>query len=72
MSIIQIEDLLKNVTNRYEIVNLAFKRAKQLMVGSTPLINDIDGKKVSLIALEEIKKGKIILKMEDRREVRES
>lgn len=68
MNIIQVEDLLKNEINRYEVVNLAFKRAKQLMAGSTPLINDIDGKRANLIALEEIKKGKVIPKREDRRE----
>lgn len=61
MSIIQVEDLLKKVDNRYELVNLAAKRAKQLMDGATPLVKDIHGKKVSMVALEEIKEGKVIL-----------
>jgi DNA-directed RNA polymerase subunit omega len=60
MSLIQVEDLLKNVKNRYELVNLASKRAKQLMDGSTPLVEDIQREKVNILALEEIKEGMII------------
>jgi DNA-directed RNA polymerase subunit omega len=56
-----VEDLLKNVNNRYELVNLAAKRCKQLMDGATPLVKDIHGKKLNTIALEEIKGGKVIL-----------
>jgi len=65
MSIIPVEELLKNINNRYELVNLAVKRAKQLMAGATPLVNDIEGEKVNIIALEEIKRGKVVIRMED-------
>jgi len=66
MTIIPMEELLKNVDNRYELVNLAVKRSKQLIDGSAPLVNNIEGKKVNIIALEEIKEGKVIPKREEK------
>lgn len=60
MSLLQVEDLLKNVKNRYELVNLASKRTKQLMDGATPLVKDSPGKKLNVMALEEIKEGMVI------------
>lgn len=66
MTIIPLEDLLKNVTNRYELVKLAVKRSKQLIDGATPLVNNINGDKVNIIALKEIKEGKVIPKREER------
>lgn len=62
MYIIPLEDLLKNVDNRYELVSLAAKRCQQLMAGATPLINSTDNKRVNLIALEEIKAEKVLIK----------
>ncbi|MFH1563912.1 MAG: DNA-directed RNA polymerase subunit omega [Nitrospirota bacterium] len=65
MSLIQVEDLLKNVKNRYELVNLASKRAKQLMDGSTPLVEDIHREKVNILAFKEIREGLIIPQREE-------
>ncbi len=65
MNLIQIEDLLKNVSNRYELANLAAIRTKQLMDGAASLIKDTNGKRLNIVALEEIKKGKVILQRED-------
>lgn len=65
MEIIDVEELLKKVSNRYELVNLAAKRAKQLMSGHSPLINGVNEEKVNIIALKEIKENKVILKRKD-------
>ena len=69
MSLIPIEDLLKNVKNRHELVILASKRTKQLMDGVTLLVKDKPGRRLSVLALEEIREGLIIPQrevMEDR------
>ncbi|MEW6096221.1 MAG: DNA-directed RNA polymerase subunit omega [bacterium] len=65
MNIIEVESLLKKVSNRYELVNLAAKRSKQLMAGSTPLVNGMQEERVNIIALEEIKRGRVLLQRED-------
>ncbi|OGT58357.1 MAG: DNA-directed RNA polymerase subunit omega [Gammaproteobacteria bacterium RIFCSPHIGHO2_12_FULL_42_10] len=56
MARITVEDCLKNVKNRFELVLLASKRARQLMRGATPKV-DIDHDKVTIIALREIAAG---------------
>jgi len=61
-----MEELLKNVDNRYELVNLTVKRSKQLIDGASPLVDNIDGKRVNMIALEEVKEGKIIPQREEK------
>ncbi len=69
MSLLPIENLLKNVKNRYELVVLASKRTKQLMDGATPLVEDKERKKLNVMALEEIKESLVIPQrevMEDR------
>lgn len=57
MARITVEDCLEKVENRFELVMLASKRAKQLLKGSAPLIkcDNKDG----VIALREIAAGKV-------------
>lgn len=57
MSRITVEDCLKNVNNRFELVMLASKRARQLFKGAKPLI-DSDNREV-VVALREIADGKV-------------
>lgn len=57
MSRITVEDCLEKVDNRFELVMLASKRAKQLLKGAKPLI-DADNREV-VIALREIADGKV-------------
>lgn len=59
MARITIEDCLEKVPNRYELVYLAIKRAKQLLEGSKPLIENKDKNKEIVVALREIAAGKI-------------
>jgi len=57
MSRITVEDCLQRVTNRFELVMLASKRARRLFKGAKPLI-DSDNREV-VVALREIAAGKV-------------
>ena len=57
MSRITVEDCLQKVDNRFELVMLASKRARQLFKGAKPLI-DSDNREV-VVALREIADGKV-------------
>ncbi|MEI8055565.1 MAG: DNA-directed RNA polymerase subunit omega [bacterium] len=56
MARITVEDCLKNVDNRFELVLIASKRARQIALGSTPLVS-ADNDKPTVIALREIAAG---------------
>jgi DNA-directed RNA polymerase subunit omega len=57
MARVTVEDCLENVDNRFELVMLATKRARQIAVhGAEPLV-DIEGDKPTVIALREIADG---------------
>ena len=53
MARVTVEDCLENVINRYELVLLASKRARQIVLGSDPLVPP-DDDKPTVIALREI------------------
>ncbi len=58
MARITVEDCLKNVDNRFDLIVVASKRARQLANGKTPTLpcgND----KVTVLALREIAAGTI-------------
>jgi DNA-directed RNA polymerase subunit omega len=57
MSRITVEDCLQKVSNRFDLVMLASKRARQLFKGAKPLI-DADNREV-VVALREIADGKV-------------
>ncbi|MSP40350.1 MAG: DNA-directed RNA polymerase subunit omega [Deltaproteobacteria bacterium] len=57
MSRITVEDCLEKVENRFELVMLASKRARQLFKGAKPLL-DSDNREV-VLALCEIAEGKV-------------
>jgi DNA-directed RNA polymerase subunit omega len=57
MSRITVEDCLQKVNNRFELVMLASKRARQLFGGAKPLIES-DNREV-VAALREIADGKV-------------
>jgi len=56
MARVTVEDCLKNVKNRFELVILASKRARQLMRGQEPKI-PWDNDKSTVVALREIAAG---------------
>jgi DNA-directed RNA polymerase subunit omega len=59
MARITVEDCLHQVPNRFLLVMVAAKRAKQLYKGSQPLIENRAGNKKVVLALREIASGKI-------------
>ncbi|MDM8568861.1 DNA-directed RNA polymerase subunit omega [Thiotrichales bacterium HSG1] len=58
MARITVEDCLKNVGNRFDLVLLSSKRARQLAMGVEPLVEP-ENDKPTVIALREIAAGKI-------------
>lgn len=59
MARITVEDCLENVDNRFELVMLASKRARQLAVGGKEPRVDWDNDKPTVVALREIADGLI-------------
>jgi DNA-directed RNA polymerase subunit omega len=57
MARITVEDCLDKTSNRFELVMLGAKRARQLLKGAKPLIES-DNREV-VIALREIAVGKV-------------
>lgn len=57
MARITVEDCLEQAQNRFELVLLAARRAKQLLKGARPLV-DSDNKE-TVTALREIAAGKV-------------
>ncbi|MCH9673115.1 MAG: DNA-directed RNA polymerase subunit omega [Gammaproteobacteria bacterium] len=60
MARITVEDCLKQVNNRFELVLLASKRARQITLGVTPLVDE-ENDKPTVLALREIAESKITL-----------
>ena|SRR5436190_21681246 len=56
MARVTVEDCLKNVKNRFELVIVASKRARQLMRGKEPKV-EWDNDKPTVVALREIAAG---------------
>lgn len=72
MARITVEDCLDKVDNRFELVMVASKRARQIAVGGKdPLVSE-DGDKPTVLALREIAEGLInreqIMKVDDEAE----
>lgn len=53
MARVTVEDCLENVDNRFELVLLASRRARQISTGADPLVEE-DNDKPTVIALREI------------------
>ena len=58
MARVTVEDCLENVDNRFELVRLAARRARQIAMGKDPLV-DPEKDKPTVIALREIAEGLI-------------
>ncbi|MDX2505379.1 MAG: DNA-directed RNA polymerase subunit omega [Gammaproteobacteria bacterium] len=58
MARVTVEDCLENVSNRFELVMVATKRARQIANGQEPLVEE-ENDKPTVIALREIAEGKI-------------
>jgi DNA-directed RNA polymerase subunit omega len=58
MARVTVDDCLKFIPNRFQLTLAATYRARQLTLGSTPLV-DADHDKPTVIALREIAAGKV-------------
>lgn len=58
MARITVTDCLDNVDNRFELVLVATKRARQLILGAEPLV-EVENDKPTVVALREIAEGLI-------------
>ena len=58
MARVTVEDCLKNIDNRFNLVLIASKRARELSKGAAPLVPE-ENDKPTLVALREIAAGKI-------------
>jgi DNA-directed RNA polymerase subunit omega len=69
MARITVEDCLDKVENRFELVMVASKRARQIATGGKDPLVPEEGDKPTVLALREIAEGRIdkehILKVED-------
>ena len=69
MARITVEDCLDHVDNRFELVMVGSKRARQIAVDGRPPLIDVENDKPTVIALREIEQGLIspeVLKEIDR------
>ena len=57
MARITVEDCLDNVDNRFELVMVGSKRARQIAVEGRPALVDEENDKPTVIALREIAQG---------------
>lgn len=58
MARVTVEDCLENVDNRFQLVLVATKRARQLAMGADPTV-PWDNDKPTVVALREIAEGNI-------------
>jgi DNA-directed RNA polymerase subunit omega len=61
MARITIEDCLKQVPNRFLLVNMAVKRVRQIREGSEYLVSSPKNEDI-VVSLREIAAGKIVVK----------
>lgn len=57
MARVTVEDCLENVANRFELVMVASKRARQMATGGKDPLVDEESDKPTVIALREIAEG---------------
>ena len=66
-----VTDLLKKVDNRYSLVIMTSKRARQIAEGETPMTN-VDEKSPVTLAVNEIYEGKVYKLDDEENETTES
>ena len=74
MARVTVEDCLENVANRFELVMVASKRARQIATGGKESLVEEESDKPTVIALREISEGLLsadILALDSQREAEE-
>ena len=65
MARVTVDDCMKRISNRFELPLAATYRARQLTMGSTPMV-EADRDKATVIALREVAAGKVGLEILNR------
>jgi len=65
MARITVDDCLKRIPNRFDLTLVAARRARQIAMGSTPMV-DAGRDKPTVIALRELAAGKVGLEILNR------
>ena len=68
MARVTVEDCLENVANRFELVMVASKRARQLATGGKDPLVEAESDKPTVIALREIADGLVTAEILTREE----
>jgi DNA-directed RNA polymerase subunit omega len=71
MARVTVEDAVENVGNRFDLVLVASRRARQIATGGKEPLVDIENDKPTVIALREIEAGLItteVMNISDRQE----
>lgn len=68
MARITVDDCLKNINNRFELVLVSSKRARQLALGERNSELELDNDKPTVVALREIAEGTITRSILDEEE----
>lgn len=63
MARITVEDCLENVDNRFQLVMISSKRARQLQTGGKDPLVPVDNDKPTVLALREIAEGLVDVKI---------
>ena len=63
MKNIPIDDIMSKVSNKFLLVNATIARAKQILAGSLPYVDDFDPTDSITTALKEISSEKIKIKL---------
>jgi DNA-directed RNA polymerase subunit omega len=66
MARITVDDCLKRIPNRFEMTLVATIRARQLSIGSSPMV-DSARDKPTVLALREVAQGKVGIEVLDAR-----
>ena len=64
MARITVEDCVENVPNRFDLVLVATKRARQISLGAAPMLEE-ENDKPTVIALREIAEGHVDMSILD-------
>ncbi|MFA7281422.1 MAG: DNA-directed RNA polymerase subunit omega [Sterolibacterium sp.] len=65
MARISVDDCLKHIPNRFQLTLVATYRARQITLGSAPMV-EFDKDKPTVIALREVAAGKVGLEILNR------
>jgi len=71
MALVTVEDAVNKIGNRFDLILVAARRARQLSVEGKEAMVDVENDKSTVVALREIEKGFITANILDQQERRD-